>query len=82
MTISDQQPAAAAKSGFTVRPALLVPVLAVGFAALIGLVLIAVIGVSVPNAIAAFIDGTVGSPYAIAASLNRSTVFADRKSVV
>ena len=58
------------------RPALLFPILAVGFAALIGLAMIAVIGVSVPNAIAAFVDGTVGSPYAIAASINRSTVFA------
>ena len=58
------------------RPALLFPILAVGFAALIGLAMIAVIGVPVPNAIAAFVDGTVGSPYAIAASINRSTVFA------
>lgn len=58
------------------RPSLLVPVLAVGFAALIGLLLIAVIGVSVRDAIAAFVDGTVGSAYAVAASLNRSAVFA------
>jgi general nucleoside transport system permease protein len=65
-----------AKPRFTVRPALLVPVLAVGFAALIGLALIAAIGVSVPNAIAAFVEGTVGSPYAMAASINRSTAFA------
>jgi simple sugar transport system permease protein len=65
-----------AKPRFTVPPALLVPVLAVGFAALIGLTLIAAIGVSVPNAIAAFVDGTVGSPYAMAASINRSTAFA------
>ncbi len=65
-----------AKPRFTVPPALLVPVLAVGVAALIGLALIAAIGVSVPNAIAAFVDGTVGSPYAMAASINRSTAFA------
>jgi simple sugar transport system permease protein len=65
-----------AKPRFTVPPALLVPVLAVGFAALIGLALIAAIGVSVPNAIASFVDGTVGSPYAMAASINRSTAFA------
>jgi len=58
------------------RPTLLVPVLAVAFAGAIGLSLIAMIGVSVPNAIAAFIDGTLGSPYALAASLNRSSVFA------
>jgi simple sugar transport system permease protein len=65
-----------AKPRFTLPPALLVPVLAVGFAALIGLALIAAIGVSVPNAIASFVDGTVGSPYAMAASINRSTAFA------
>lgn len=57
-------------------PSLLVPVIAVGFAALIGLLLIALIGVSLPDAIAAFIDGMIGSPYAVAASLNRSTAFA------
>lgn len=61
---------------FTLHPTLLVPVIAVGFAGVIGLALIACIGVSVPNAIAAFIDGTVGSPYAIAASINRSIAFA------
>lgn len=59
-----------------IRPALLVPILAVVFAALFGLALIAAIGVSVPNAIAAFINGTVGSPYSIAASINRSVAFA------
>ena len=58
------------------RPALLVPVAAVAFAALVGLALIASIGVSVPDAIAAFVDGTVGSPYSIAASINRSVAFA------
>lgn len=76
MTALTQPGQAVGKSGFRVRPALLVPVLAVAFAALIGLALISIIGVSVPNAIAAFVDGTVGSPYAIAASINRSIVFA------
>jgi simple sugar transport system permease protein len=61
---------------FTVRPTLLVPIAAVGFAVLIGLVLIACIGVSASAAIEAFIDGTIGSPYAIAASINRSIAFA------
>lgn len=61
---------------FVIRPALLVPLLAVVFATLVGLMLIASIGVSVPNAIAAFVDGTVGSPYSIAASINRSIAFA------
>lgn len=58
------------------RPGLLVPVVAVGFAMLTGLMLIACIGVSASAAIEAFIDGTIGSPYAIAASINRSIVFA------
>jgi ABC-type uncharacterized transport system permease subunit len=59
-----------------VRPALLVPILAVVFAALFGLALIAAIGVPVPTAIAAFVNGTVGSLYSIAASINRSVAFA------
>jgi simple sugar transport system permease protein len=71
-----EQPSQPTASRFTIRPALLVPVAAVGFAALVGLALIASIGVSVPSAIAAFVDGTIGSPYAIAASINRSVAFA------
>jgi ABC-type uncharacterized transport system permease subunit len=71
-----EQPGQPAARRFAIRPALLVPVAAVGFAALVGLALIASIGVSVPSAIAAFIDGTIGSPYAIAASINRSVAFA------
>jgi simple sugar transport system permease protein len=71
-----EQPSQPAARRFTVRPTLLVPVAAVGFAALVGLALIASIGVSVPNAIAAFIEGTIGTPYAIAASINRSVAFA------
>jgi len=61
---------------FSLRPTLLAPIVAVVFAAVVGLALIAMIGVSVPKAIAAFVEGTVGSPYALAASLNRSAVFA------
>ena len=60
----------------SIGPAPLVSLAAVVFAAGIGLILIASIGVSVADAIAAFVDGTIGSPYAIAASLNRSTAFA------
>ena len=71
-----EQPSQPTARRFTIRPALLVPVAAVGFAALVGLALIASIGVSVPSAIAAFVDGTIGSPYAIAASINRSVAFA------
>jgi ABC-type uncharacterized transport system permease subunit len=58
------------------RPTVLAPVIAVAVAAAIGLALIALIGVPVGNAIAAFLDGTTGSPYALAASINRSAVFA------
>ena len=71
-----EQPSQPTARRFAIRPSLLVPVAAVGFAALVGLALIASIGVSVPAAIAAFIDGTIGSPYAIAASINRSVAFA------
>jgi simple sugar transport system permease protein len=60
---------------FAARPALLGSLLAVTFAALVGLLLIASIGVSVPDAISAFVDGTVGSRYSIAASINRSLAF-------
>jgi general nucleoside transport system permease protein len=74
--IALEQPTEPVARRFTARPTLLVPVAAVGFAALIGLALIALIGVPVPNAIAAFVDGTVGTPYAIAASINRSIAFA------
>jgi ABC-type uncharacterized transport system permease subunit len=74
--IALEQPTEPVARRFTVRPTLLVPVAAVGFAALIGLALIALIGVPVPDAIAAFVDGTVGTPYAIAASINRSIAFA------
>jgi hypothetical protein len=60
-TLKQEQPLPAGPR-FSLRPALLVPVLAVAFAAAVGLALIAMIGVSVPNAISAFVDGTVGSP--------------------
>ena len=75
MSTLDQTGKAAAPR-LTLRPALLVPIAAVGFAALVGLGLIALIGVPVQDAIAAFIDGTVGSAYSIAASVNRSVAFA------
>ncbi|MGY3446359.1 ABC transporter permease [Bradyrhizobium sp. USDA 4473] len=76
MTAVNQERPPAALPRFALRPALIVPVLAVAFASAVGLVLIALIGVSVPKAVAAFVDGTLGSPFALAASLNRSSVFA------
>lgn len=42
----------------------------------IGVLLVAAIGVPVGEATAAFADGAWGTPYAVAASLNRSIVFA------
>jgi ABC-type uncharacterized transport system permease subunit len=55
--------------------------IAVAFAAvlgalIIGLLLIVMIGVPLSDAIGAFLDGAFGSGYAIAASINRATVFA------
>lgn len=58
------------------RPAVLVAFAAVFAALLVGVLLILLTGVPVVDAIGAFIDGTIGTPYAIAASLNRSIVFA------
>jgi ABC-type uncharacterized transport system permease subunit len=58
------------------RPSIVISVAAVLAAALVGLVLIFALGVSVSEAVAAFIDGTLGTPYAIAASVNRSIAFA------
>lgn len=49
---------------------------AVAAALLLGGVLIAAIGVPLRDAVAAFADGAWGSPYAIAASINRSIAFA------
>ncbi|WPB55787.1 ABC transporter permease [Xylophilus sp. GOD-11R] len=58
------------------RRAVLLSLAAVIAALLLGLVLVAVIGVSIPDAVAAFAEGAWGSPYALAASINRSLVFA------
>jgi ABC-type uncharacterized transport system permease subunit len=61
--------------GRVFSPSLLISVAAVLAAALIGLGLIFLMQVSVPDAISAFIDGTIGSPYSLAASINRSIAF-------
>lgn len=49
-----------------------VPLLATLAAILFGLVLVAITSQSVGDAIAAFVDGTIGSAYSIGASLNRA----------
>lgn len=57
------------------RPALWVSLAAVVVAMAIGLLLVRALGVPVSEAALAFADGAWGSPYALAASLNRSLVF-------
>ncbi len=54
------------------RPAILVSLAAVLAAIVFGMGLVVAIGVEVPKALAAFADGAWGSPYAVAASLNRA----------
>lgn len=54
------------------RPAILVSVAAVLAAIAFGMLLVIAIGVPVPKALAAFADGAWGSPYAVAASINRA----------
>jgi simple sugar transport system permease protein len=58
------------------RPALWVSVAAVLAAGLAGMLLVVAMGASVPEALAAFADGAWGSPYAVAASINRTLAFA------
>ena len=56
--------------------AMLLSLAAVAAALLLGLLLVAAIGVPVADAVSAFAEGAWGSPYALAASINRSLVFA------
>jgi simple sugar transport system permease protein len=58
------------------RPALWVSMAAVLLASLFGMALVVAIGASVPDALAAFADGAWGSPYAVAASINRTLALA------
>ncbi len=58
------------------RPAVWISMAAVLGALVVGLILVAALGVPVSDAVAAFADGAWGSPYALAASINRSLVFA------
>jgi ABC-type uncharacterized transport system permease subunit len=61
---------------FLKRPALWVSVAAVLVASLFGMALVVAMGASVPKALAAFADGAWGSPYAVAASINRTLALA------
>ncbi len=58
-----------------VQPAVLLPVAAVLGSLLAGLLIVMAIGVSLPDTVAAFLDGAFGSEYAIGASINRAVVF-------
>ena len=58
------------------RPAILISIAAVLAATLCGMALVVGMGVSVPKALAAFADGAWGSPYAVAASVNRALALA------
>jgi simple sugar transport system permease protein len=58
------------------RPALWMSVAAVLVASLFGMALVVAMGASVPDALAAFADGAWGSPYAVAASINRTLALA------
>jgi len=58
------------------RPALWVSMAAVLAASLFGMALVVAMGASVPDALAAFADGAWGSPYAVAASINRTLALA------
>ena len=58
------------------KPALWVSLAAVIGSLLVGLLLVRLLGVPVVDAALAFADGAWGSPYAFAASVNRSLVFA------
>lgn len=53
-----------------------VPVLATGAAMLVGIALVAALGVPLGDAFESFLDGTVGSAYAVSVSLNRTVVYA------
>jgi len=58
------------------RPALWVSIAAVLVASLFGMALVVAMGASVPAALSAFADGAWGSPYAVAASINRTLALA------
>ena len=76
MSVNAVSPAAPAMWQSLIRNEIAVAFAAVLGALIIGLLLIVMIGVPLSDAIGAFVDGAFGSGYAIAASINRATVFA------
>jgi general nucleoside transport system permease protein len=75
-TLSRRRPRRGAASGSPQLRVALVIGASVALAMLAALALIAVVGVPLRDAVAAFADGAWGSPYAIGASVNRSLAFA------
>ena len=63
-------------SSLNFTPARALPVAAVLLAMAVGVLLVALTGVPVGEALEAFADGAWGSPYAIGASVNRAVIFA------
>src|SRR6478672_11389518 len=63
-------------SSLNFTPARALPVAAVLLAMAVGILLVALTGVPVGEALEAFADGAWGSPYAIGASVNRAVIFA------
>jgi general nucleoside transport system permease protein len=57
------------------QPVIVLPVSAVLGALIAGLLIVMATGASLPDAIAAFLDGAFGSDYAIGASINRAAEF-------
>jgi simple sugar transport system permease protein len=75
-TLTSPPPAWRAFAHVLARPAVWLSLAAVLGAMALGLLLVALLGVHVSEAVEAFTDGAWGSPYALAASINRSLVFA------
>ena len=57
------------------QPSVVMPLAAVVGASLVGLVIMAALGVPLADSIDAFLDGAFGTEYAIAASINRAVIF-------
>src|SRR5580658_7632949 len=57
------------------QPTVIMPLAAVVGASLVGLVIMAAMGVPLSDSIGAFLDGAFGTEYALAASINRAVIF-------
>jgi general nucleoside transport system permease protein len=57
------------------QPSVVTPLAAVVGASLVGLVIMAAMGVPLSDSVSAFLDGAFGTEYALAASVNRAVIF-------